>query len=268
VVSRDGGRSWAAEQRSTISAIQDGQSYELKADTLVYDTEKQHAAASGNIVASLSQGGQPPIRLSARRLELDMKSGQLTVSGGLTASYGDISLSSKGDVSADTRGERFSATGGLSAQYGGASLRGESLSADLKSQRLTAGGGAHLEYPELGLTLDAGSLSFGIKSQQIEAGGGVTMHDSVRGVTASADSLSADMKAETLTVSGSPTVQYAGSTFTGEKIVIRQQNGKTVVDVEGPQRAKIDVEALQGELVEPQKPSGDEPGTAEPEAEN
>ncbi len=38
---------------------------------------------------------------------------------------------------------------------------------------------------------------------------------------------------------------YGGSTFSGAKIVVHQEGGKTIVEVEGDQKARIDLDEVQ-----------------------
>lgn len=239
LVSTDGGRSWLAEGRSTLSRKAGGEDYQLSAGALLYDTVKQRAVAHGGVEATVKQKGEPEIKLSADKLEFGLASGELSLSGKLRVAYGDFVVTS-GPLSGNVNQQSMS--GGKASASGPGGMRASvgQVGLNLKQQRVTASGGVSMTDDKNSLTLNASSVGANLKTQQLEASGGVSLSDKLRGVEVSAGSVSVNLKTSTLIAGGSPTVKFGGSTFSGEKITVSQEKGKTVVEVEGEQHAKID----------------------------
>jgi lipopolysaccharide export system protein LptA len=213
LVSTDGGRSWATTGRCRVNRRDpvSGDVYSMEADTVVYDTQTQRALARGAIVGKFSLGRNPPVEVHAEHCELDLAKTTLTVSGGLKASFGELQL------------------------------RCDKLGADLKQQTIHASGAPHLEHGSYQVRMDADGLTVNLQTQRVHAQGGVKLYDDARGISVLAGELEADLPGKTLVATGSPSAQYQGSTFSGTKITVRQEAGKTVIEAEGPQQARIDI---------------------------
>lgn len=218
LVSQDGGRSWAAVGRCDLRRTDpvSGDRYALAADEVVYDTQTQRALAKGQVVGSFKSRNGQAIGLAAGLCELDLAQNKASASGALTVTYGALTLSCG------------------------------SLTADLKRQLITAGDQPHLVEREYNLVLDADGLSVDLERELVTAQGSVAMRDEQRGVKLTAGKLAADLRSEQFTATINPLVTYRGSTFSGDKIVVRQEGGKTIVEVDGPQQARIDLDDVQG----------------------
>lgn len=228
LVSRDGGRSWATLGRCSISRTDpaSGDKYELAADDVLYDTQTQRALAKGAVMGRFRMKDREPVDVQAEQCELNLASGALSVKGALHVQQGDLSLDCG------------------------------SLEANLKQQTIMAGESPHLGQSSSGLALEANSLSVNLKTQAVVASGKITLTDSKRGVALNAGKLNADLRAKSYVATGNPVVTYGGSTFKGEKITVRQEGAKTVVEVEGEQKAHIDideVQTLKDEIKQPSK---------------
>jgi lipopolysaccharide export system protein LptA len=225
LVSTDGGRSWAATGRSLVtqSNKKSGESYRLEADTLVYDTQTQRAVARGNVAGSFARPGQQAVTVSAQQCELDIPAQTLVASKGLTVSYGAVTLAC-GDVSAD-----------------------------FKASTLVATSAPKLVDGDNHLALSATRIDANISGQQVSASGGVTVSETQRGVTLTAEKVTADLQNNVVVATGKPKLSYHDSSYDGTKITVRDDHGKTVIEVEGPQQAHINL----GDLPkpEPQKPA-------------
>jgi lipopolysaccharide export system protein LptA len=238
LASTDGGRSWLAQGRTTLVRHTRGEDYQLSAGTLLYDTEKQRAVAKGGVEATVKQGDQPPIKLSADSLNFGIESGELTLGGNLNLSYAGFTVTSspmRGNVKSQSMsgGKLVGSGKGMQATLG-------QVGVNLKQQSVSASGGVSINSAEKQLALSAGKVGANLKTQQLDASGGVNLSDKLHGIEVSAGTVSANLKTNSLTAGGSPTVKFGGSTFTGETITVRQQKGKTVVEVKGEQTAKID----------------------------
>ena len=237
LTSTDGGRSWLAQGRTTLSRHTKDEDYQLSAGALLYDTQKQRAVAKQGVEATVKQDGEPPIRLSADSLIFGVESGELSLGGNLRLSYGGFTVTSSplhGNVKSQSMsgGKLVGSGKGMQATVG-------QVGVNLKRQSVSASGGVSITSDTKKLAVSAGSVGANLKTQQLEAGGGVMLTDSQFGVEVSAASVSANLKTKSLTARGSPTVKFNGSTFTGETITVSQQKGKTVVEVKGEQTAKI-----------------------------
>lgn len=217
LVSRDGGRSWATVGRCELQRTDpvSGDVYKLAADDVVYDTQTQRALAKGQVSGRFQARGGQAIEIQAGLCELDLARGTASVSGALTVQYGALTLTSG------------------------------SLSADLKRQSITAHDQPHLVESKYGLVLDADELNVDLAAQLITAQGGIKLHDDKRGVDLTAGKLAADMRTRQFIASDQALVTYGGSTFSGAKIVVHQEGGKTIVEVEGDQKARIDLDEVQ-----------------------
>lgn len=217
LVSRDGGRSWATLGRCSISRTDpaSGDKYELAADDVLYDTQTQRALAKGTVTGRFGMKDREAVDVQAEQCELNLASGALSVKGALHVQQGDLSLDCG------------------------------SLEANLKQQTINAGASPHLGQTTSGLALDANSLSVNLKTQAVVATGKITLTDSKRGVTLTAGKLNADLHAKSYIATDHPIVTYGGSTFKGEKITVRQDGAKTVVEVQGEQKAHIDIDEVQ-----------------------
>ena len=216
LVSTDGGRSWSAAGRSTISGSQakTQQSYRLEADDLLFDTQTERAVARGNISGSFTRADDPPISVTAQRCELDLASQQLTASEGLTVTYGGVTLSC-GD-----------------------------LSADFKASTLSASSSPRLTDTDNGLMLSATELSADLAAQQVNASGAIDLVSTAHGISLTAGQVSVNLKTKVLVASNAPLVRYRGSTYSGETITISDVDGKTVIEVTGEQQAHLDLDDL------------------------
>lgn len=237
LASTDGGRSWLAQGRTTLSRHTKGEDYQLSAGSLLYDTQQQRAVAKGDVEATVKQGDQPPIKLSADSLNFGIESGELSLGGNLHLTYAGFTVSSTpmhGNVKSQSMGggKLVGSGNGMQATVG-------QVGVNLKQQSVSASGGVSISSEQKQLAVSAGTVGANLRTQQLEASGGVTLSDKLHGVEVSAGSISANLKKNSLTASGSPTVKFGGSSFTGETITVSQQKGKTVVEVNGEQTAKI-----------------------------
>jgi len=225
VVSTDGGRSWAATGRSVVtqSGAKAGEQYRLEADTLLFDTQTERAVARGNVAGSFERPGKQAVSVSAQQCELDIPAQKLIASKGLTVRYGAVTLVC-GDVSADLKASTLEAT---------------------SAPRLVDG--------DNNLALTATQIDANIEGQQVSASGGVTVSETARGVTLTADKVTADLKNNIVVATGKPQLTYHDSTYNGTKITVRDDNGKTVIEVEGPQQAHINLDDMPKQ--EPDKPA-------------
>jgi lipopolysaccharide export system protein LptA len=217
LVSQDGGRSWATTGRCSIIRTDpvSNEKYELAADDVLYDTQTQRALAKGAVAGRFGMKDREAVEVHAEHCELDLAKGALSVAGLIHVQQGALSLSCG------------------------------SLEANLKQQTISTGDKPHLDEDKNGVSLDATSLSVNLKAQTVVATGQITLKDSKRGVSLTAGKLEADLRAKSYIATGNPVVTYGGSTFKGEKITVRQDGAKTVVEVEGEQNARIDIGEVQ-----------------------
>lgn len=238
LVSTDGGSTWAASGRSTISSCDDkGNCYEVSADHILYDMASQKALARGAIDGQYTGGNAEPVLISAERVELNL---------------------AKSVISASEY---------LNVTYHGYTMCCGSLKADIKDQEVSAGNNPMLQQPELGLAATAAGIEIDLKTKILKATGGISVTDKKRGIELTADKLTAYLDEDRLVATGKPHLTQGSSTFDGEKIVVSRQDGKTVVEVDGPQHAKLNVDELkqeaQDDKAETQKEKGP-PADGEP----
>ncbi len=215
-MSTDGGRSWAASGRSTLSSSDDaGNRYTVTADNILYDMPAGRALARGNISGEYAGGeAGEPVKLSAERVELDIARSLISASEFLEISY---------------RGYRLCCG---------------SLTADIAAQQVSAGDNPQLLEQESGLNATAARIDLDLETLQLHATGGIRVEDPRRGIELTAGELSADLENNRMVASGSPHLQQGDSTFDGERITVFEEDGKTVIEVDGPQRARLDVDEL------------------------
>lgn len=248
VVSADGGRSWNAsgacriQREVTASGKRAAESYSVEAEHLLYDTETDRAAAQGNVVAVYKRGKDDSLSVSAQRGELDLGKQQLSVAGSLTATYGDISISCEG------------------------------LAADLKAGKITTVGAATISDSGLGVSVSASTAAVDLRSRIFTASGSVSAEARQDGVTLSAAKAEGTLPDEAVTgdgapvgtvivLTGEPVVHYKDSSFSGQRITVKQETGKdgkprTVIEVEGPQKAKLNLDELPKLKSDRGKPAG------------
>jgi hypothetical protein len=175
--------------------------------------------------------------VSAQRGELDLGKQHLSVAGSLTAAYGDISINCDG-LNADLKAGIITTTGTATVNDSGlgVSVSSGSASVDLQSRSFTATGGVKADARQDGVTLSAAQAE------------GTLPDDAGKGEGAPAGTV--------IVLTGEPVVHYKDSSFTGKKITVRQESGKdgkprTVIEVEGPQKAKLNLDelpALKGDM--------------------
>lgn len=227
LVSTDGGRSWSSTSRSRLSRDDaDGNHAEVAADYLLLDVESSRALARGNIEGSVIQmaddGGNSKVTFNAQSCKYNLEEKTLSIREGLEAHMGDLSLCCG------------------------------SLVADLEENKLYASDTPHLLDAEQGITLDANRIEADITAQTALAEGDVWINDPVRRANLSAGLIQADFKAREYTATGSPELHYGDTFYTGQQIKITLDGDKTVIEVDGPQHAKINVEELADAGKEPQ----------------
>ncbi|MCH7472258.1 hypothetical protein IIA79_04830 [bacterium] len=223
LISTDGGRSWAALGRSTLaySNKDNDEEYQLSAGHLLYDTESQRVLARGAIEGSFRHGGDPPIHMEAERMEMDVAQSKLAVQGYLLLHYKTLVLVCGAPTGAE-QGQAPLADGARPP------AEGAGLNAQLSSDSSSV------------------SVSVDLLEQVVHAQGGVFLQDSELGITLSAGELIVDLRGMVLEASDGPELTYRGSVFKGTAITIRQEEQKTVIEVEGPQSARLNLETLDG----------------------
>ncbi|MCC7479091.1 hypothetical protein IT575_11615 [bacterium] len=259
LLSIDGGQSWSTSGRAQLSRSSGSgaraENYSLAADHLLYDTQGKRAAAEGNIEASFKRGGQDPVRLSAEKLELHIEQGRLKVSGGLKASYGQISLVCR-EMEALLEEATLRADGAKPGEPGplltdaqrGLSLQAGEITVDLDDETVEAVGGVKLDDSTRRISLEASRIEGSLKKQTFLLSGKVSAHDSGHDLALTAERISADIAAGSYEASGGPVVRQGESTFTGERITVTQEKVpgqkelRTVVEVHGEQEARIDMD--------------------------
>ncbi|MBN2082970.1 hypothetical protein JW859_12295 [bacterium] len=216
LVSTDGGRSWAATGRSTVSHNDPvtGEVSHLSADRLLLDSLTSRALARGNIEAEFQQADLPLVSVKAERCELNLAERTLTVTDGLQASIGEIKL-----------------------------CCGQ-LSADLSKQMLTAFDSPHIEDSATGMTLDAGLVEFQLETQLASAMDNVWINDPVREFSLSAETITADLRNQVYRAQGEPRATYQSSFYTGQVITVTRDGEKILIEIEGPQHGRINLDEL------------------------
>jgi len=225
LVSTDGGRSWAATGRSTVSH-HDPDTAEishLSADRLLLDSLTSRALARGNIEASFQQTDLPMVSVAAERCELNLEERTLKVTDGLQASIGEIKL-----------------------------CCGQ-LSADLSKQLLTAYDSPHIEDRATGMTMDAGFVEFQLETRLASAMDDVWINDPVREFSLSAETITADLLNQVYCAQGEPQATYKSSFYTGELITVTRDGERIIIEIEGPQHGRINLDELPAEEDPPPK---------------
>lgn len=259
LLSSDGGQSWSTVGRSTLvknaapGRDSDAEHYSLAADNLLYDSVGQRAAARGKVVASFSQGRGRSIELKAEQAEVDLRKLQLSVSGGLTATYDKLMLSCE-KLDADLGSSVLTASGSgelrpeLVDSERGITLGAGWIKVNLDSNAVSADSGISLRGSSYGIQLSAEELSGSLDSQQFSVSGKVRASESEHKLNMSAEKISADLKANSFEASGKPEIRQGDSVFTGERISVHEEDvpGETrpriIVEVHGEQETRIDME--------------------------
>jgi lipopolysaccharide export system protein LptA len=219
LISADGGQTWHTAGRATVSAreAKTGGALELATDELSYNIASQTGHARGHITAKFSNAHQPAASISAGQLDFDVLK------------------------------QRLAASGTVQTESSGLRLTCGSLSADLASQLLTAGGSPQLNEPERQLSLSADGLTYDMAHQLLSASGHVAAQDALHSASLTADGVEYAAAQERLTATGQPRLQQGNSSYTGEVLrVWREADGKLVVEVEGKQQGRIDLSQFKG----------------------
>jgi lipopolysaccharide export system protein LptA len=222
LASTDGGESWYTSGRSTISHCDEtGACYELSSDYILYDMPNERALARGAISGSYRSGPDAePVQISAERVELDIANSLINASEYLEVAYGDYVLCCG------------------------------ALAADIPNDLVRATDSPQLRQPGTGLIASAGELSVDLATMVLEASGGIRVSDPGRAIEMTAGQLTAYLEATgirehiRLEAIGNPHLQRGESSFDGEKIVVFEEQGKTIIEVDGPQRARLDLDQL------------------------
>lgn len=217
LISTDGGRAWAASGRSSLTRDDGaGNHAEMSADYLLLDTQANRALARGNISGRVEQPDYQAVVFEAESCEMDLDAQALHIRDGFHAEFGDLQLNC------------------------------QTLFADLKQQVLYASDGPHLEDSATGLVLDADRVELHLAQRTALAQGQVRVEDSGRGIKLTSGRIEADLQSMVYTASNQPVLLYHDSSYTGTQITFTLGEDKTVIEVEGPQHAHINVEELQG----------------------
>lgn len=220
LVSNDGGNTWAAIGRTTLERVDasSGERYELAADSLVYDRQGQRAAAKGNVAGVFRHGTDTPVEVSAEHCEMDFRTQTMKIPAPLSVKYGSLVLTSG------------------------------SLNADVGERVMKATGAADVQDTAHGLSMHAGSLVADLKARTIRATGGAEVTDTERGIVLTADTFDLNLERREVIASGSPVLRRGESVYSGKRILMREESGKTVIEVEGPQNLHLNLEDLPGSL--------------------
>lgn len=218
LVSMDGGRSWATNGRSVAEYDNQaaGEYYRLAADYLIYDRESERGVARGAIFARMAFGDDPPIEVEAERCEFDIGTSQFSVSEGLVARQGTLSL------------------------------RCGAMTAHLDQRTLLAEDTPQLTYAGDGwdVVLEAVSINVDLNAQLASAEGPTQLTELHHGMTLTAESMTVELTDRSLTASGNPVARYRDSIYRGERIIARQDGERIVIEVEGPQSAHFNLDDL------------------------
>lgn len=242
LISIDGGKTWAVEQRSRFSYRDPGGGVAggLVADYLVYDDTTRRALARGNVSGEAFWDEGTPVSFEAQRCEMDLTAQVLTISEGLLVRAGSLEMCC-----------------GV-------------LSADLDARVLQASGAPRLVDHERGLELTAQTIDVALAADGGEADQGRVVINARGGVTASLDTarlqaadtaappaesagplrltaaeLRADLAERTITATGEPLLTYGDSSYRGQVITLRWEDERRfIVEVEGPQHARLRLDEL------------------------
>ena len=216
LVSTDGGETWTTSGGSALAYrdADSGDEYSLQAASIAYNRITERAVAEGELHAVYSSGENPPITLTAQRGETDLKNNTVNLSGGIVATYGEMTLICT------------------------------TLVADLNQQVLHANGSAILTDRESGVTLTAFALDVYLAEQRASASGGVTVEHEGYRAELSAERIDADITNNVITARGGPSITFGNSSFSGEEIKVTLDGARTIVEVDGQQQAAIDVDEV------------------------
>jgi hypothetical protein len=239
LISLDGGKTWAVEQRSRLSYRDPAAGVEgaLIADYLVYDDDGNHALARGNISGDARWDDSAPVSFEAQRCEMDLTARLLTISEGLLVRSGSLEMCC-GVLSADLDARLLQASGAprlvdrergleLTAQTIDIELAADDASEDQDGALITARGGVTA-------SLDAAQLS--AEDGVARAAGPIRLN---------AAELRADRAARTMTATGEPLLTWGDSSYRGQVITLRWEDEQHfVIEVEGPQHARLRLDEL------------------------
>jgi lipopolysaccharide assembly outer membrane protein LptD (OstA) len=220
LISTDGGRAWAATGRSRLTRDDGaGNHAEMSADYLLLDSKANRALARGNIDGLVQQSGYQPVRFEAQSCEIDLAKQTLHVRDGFQAEFDELRLNC------------------------------QTLFADLEKQVLYASDSPHLEGTgndgaDSVTVLDADRLELHLADRTALAQGHVRVVDRRGGIELTAGKIEADLEAMAYTASIQPELHYQDSSYTGTLITLTRKDKQTVIVVEGPQHAHINVEEL------------------------
>lgn len=268
LVSKDGGNTWSASGRSTISSCDDkGNCYLVSADYIDYTLSDDTAVARGAIDGQYSGGSGEPVQISAESLVLNLKKNNISAS---TA-----------EVTFDTRlMEHLSPTGAAGKPVPAGQPSG--------SPQPSEAAGPEANQQDTKLKLLAAELVIRQQSEQprksgqvIEATGGITLSghlgDEGQMITLTADRLTANFiggnadqntgatggnseQTIRLEATGNPHLSQGSSTFDGQQIVIKVTRDKTVIEVDGDQTARLNVDELKQEAGDDKAETANEKG--------
>lgn len=247
LVSTDGGVTWAAEGRSTLTRDPAGsQKQVVSADYLLFDTGSAVAVAWGSITGTIiDESGSADVK--ATRMEVDLKRQQLAASGGIIINYGNFSLAC-GTLNVELA--EGTATAGedpvLVEAESGARLAAGELSVERSAGKVTATGEVSLTVSAYELELSAGSIIADLNTRVITANGSVWARHNGLGVELTTTELTAELDAERLSATGNPVLMYRNSSYAGEQIVAQRTGDETHITIEGPQYGTLNLDDFEG----------------------
>jgi hypothetical protein len=247
LVSTDGGITWAAEGRSTLSRDPAGsQSQVVSADYLLFDTGSAVAVAWGNIIGTITDdAGSADVRAS--RMEVDLGQQRIAASGGIIINYGNFSLTCGTlEIGLAAGTATASEEPVLVESTSGARLAADELSVERDAGRVAATGDVSLSVSSYELELSAGSITADLNSRVITANEGVWARHSGLGVELTTAALTAELEAERLSATGNPELKYRSSSYSGERIVAERTGQETQITIEGQQYGTINLDDFEG----------------------
>jgi len=240
LISIDGGKSWAVEQRSRLSYRDPAGGVEgaLDADYLVYDDATRRALARGDIRGEALWDDGAPVSFEAQRCEMDLETQRLAISEGLLLRSGSIEMCC-GVLSADLDARLLQASGAPRLVDGerGLELTAQTIDVELAAQN--AG-----EDQDGALITARGGVTATVDAARLAAGDGASA-DPAAPLRLTAAELRADLAARTLTATGEPLLSYGDSSYRGQLITLRWEDQQHyVIEVEGPQHARLRLDEL------------------------
>ena len=227
LVSTDGGRSWSTSGNSRLSGSdpESGTALTLAMEHLLVDTETNRAIARGTVRCQIQQPQEEEIQISAESLEIDLNQKLINVSDSLQIKRGSLLM---------TCG---------------------TFSANIEGNSVDAGGGPRLTDSERDIHAELGGIRYDLDTQELVAFGGVEITDESRDLSLRAGELRGNIVDQLFVARGEPRVRYGSSTFEGKVITLRLLGDeKALVEVDGPQAAKIFVDELGDEDSSAQDP--------------